>query len=230
MSEILKFLPSHKRGKADYGWLKTSYSFSFAEYYNPDWMQFGPLRVINEDIILPGGAFPRHGHKNAEIMTYVLKGNITHEDEMGNVCSIGEGEFQFMSAGRGIFHSESNKSLKVVHLFQIWVQPNVFNTEPFYQNLSPSKKDEWSILASNDAAHGVPVIKQNVRLYVLNSENINSINLPNIGLHWMQVAKGRVEVMQKPFKAGDGVGFISDQFEQISITEPSTLLLFYFLD
>ena len=152
------FHPAHTRGKADHGWLNANYSFSFAQYYNPERMNFGALRVLNDDTIAPGMGFGSHPHDNMEIITIPLSGDLEHKDSMGNIGVINEGEIQVMSAGTGVYHSEFNKNLdKHVNLLQLWVMPNKHNVEPrydqksvrelkkdntFYQVLSPNKEDD----------------------------------------------------------------------------------------
>ena len=146
------------RGKADHGWLYANHSFSFANYYNPQRMNFGSLRVLNDDTIAPGMGFDTHPHDNMEIITIPLTGDLEHKDSMGNIGVINEGEIQVMSAGTGVYHSEFNKNLdKHVNLLQLWVMPNKHNVEPrydqksvrelkkdntFYQVLSPNKEDD----------------------------------------------------------------------------------------
>ena len=146
------------RGKADHGWLCANHSFSFANYYNPQRMNFGSLRVLNDDTIAPGMGFDTHPHDNMEIITIPLTGDLEHKDSMGNIGVINEGEIQVMSAGTGVYHSEFNKNLdKHVNLLQLWVMPNKHNVEPrydqksvrelkkdntFYQVLSPNKEDD----------------------------------------------------------------------------------------
>ena len=146
------------RGKADHGWLNAHHSFSFANYYNPDRMNFGSLRVLNDDTIAPGMGFDTHPHENMEIITIPLRGDLEHKDSMGNIGVINEGEIQVMSAGTGVYHSEFNKNLdKPINLLQLWVMPNKQNVEPrydqkslrelkkentFYQVLSPNKEDD----------------------------------------------------------------------------------------
>ena len=146
------------RGKANHGWLKANYSFSFAQYYDPERMNFGALRVLNDDTISPGMGFGTHPHDNMEIITIPLKGDLEHKDSMGNVGAINEGEIQVMSAGTGVYHSEYNKnSDKPINLLQLWVMPKTRNVEPrydqksvrelkknnsFYQVLSPNEDDD----------------------------------------------------------------------------------------
>ena len=125
------------RGKADHGWLNAHHSFSFANYYNPDRMNFGSLRVLNDDTIAPGMGFDTHPHENMEIITIPLRGDLEHKDSMGNIGVINEGEIQVMSAGTGVYHSEFNKNLdKPINLLQLWVMPNKQNVEPRYDQKS----------------------------------------------------------------------------------------------
>jgi redox-sensitive bicupin YhaK (pirin superfamily) len=128
---------NEERGRGDYGWLTTRYSFSFADWYDPSKMGFGVLRVLNDDIIAPNNGFGRHGHKNMEIITIVMKGTVTHSDSMNNMFDVTQGEVQVMSAGTGVMHAESNDSkTEALELFQIWIEPKVYEIEPQYAQKS----------------------------------------------------------------------------------------------
>ncbi len=151
---------AESRGKADYGWLNANYSFSFANYYNPERIQFGALRVLNDDVIAPSGGFDTHPHDNMEIITIPLSGRLAHKDSMGHTSYIESGEIQVMSAGKGIFHSEFNGSdTEALNLFQIWVFPNVKNVEPRYQQISLSAVEKpnelYQVLSPNKDDEGV---------------------------------------------------------------------------
>lgn len=153
-------IKAESRGKADYGWLKANYTFSFANYYNPERTHFGVLRVLNDDVIAPSGGFDTHPHDNMEIITIPLSGQLKHKDSMGHTSLIKSGEVQVMSAGKGIFHSEYNGSDKeALNLFQIWLFPNKKNVEPRYQQISLSsveKRNElYQILSPNEKDSGV---------------------------------------------------------------------------
>ncbi len=161
---------SHERGHVKNGWLESYHSFSFGEYYNPNQMGFGKLRVINDDFIAPASGFGKHPHKNMEIITIMLKGALKHEDSMGNSSTIKAGEIQVMSAGSGVFHSEFNASeQEETNLLQIWITPNRLNVEPRYDqktiNNLAKNNDLYQILSPNKDAQGV-WIYQNAYFYL----------------------------------------------------------------
>jgi len=166
---MLTLRPSQERGFADHGWLKSFHSFSFAGYFDPAHMGWGNLRVINEDWIAPGKGFGTHGHRDMEIVTYVLQGNLAHKDSMGNVKGIPPGDVQRMSAGTGVQHSEFNHAPdQTTHLLQIWIEPNQLGVTPSYEQTTflPSAKDgHLCLVASRDAAQGSVKIHADARLY-----------------------------------------------------------------
>jgi quercetin 2,3-dioxygenase len=166
MNEIRR---SNERGFADHGWLKSFHSFSFADYFDPQHVEFGPLRVINEDRVAPGEGFGTHGHRDMEIISYVLSGELAHKDSMGNGSTIRPGDVQRMSAGRGVLHSEFNPSLaNPVHFLQIWIQPDTQRIEPSYEEKrfgSEDKRGRLRLIASPDRADGSVLIHQDARVY-----------------------------------------------------------------
>lgn len=160
---------SQERGYADHGWLKSFHSFSFADYHDPRFMGWGNLRVINEDRVAAGMGFGKHGHRNMEIISYVLSGELAHEDSMGNIKGIPPGDVQRMSAGRGVTHSEFNHAKdQTTHFLQIWIEPNVFDIEPSYeqQTISTSEKDgKLRLIASSSGGDGVVKIHADAKVY-----------------------------------------------------------------
>jgi hypothetical protein len=160
---------SNDRGFADHGWLKSFHSFSFADYFDPEHVEFGPLRVINEDRVAPGQGFGTHGHRDMEIISYVLDGELAHKDSMGNGSTIRPGDVQRMSAGRGVQHSEFNGSKgKPVHFLQIWIQPDQQRIEPSYEEKrfeNEEKRGQLRLIASPDRANGSVLIHQDARVY-----------------------------------------------------------------
>ena len=166
---MLTIRKSQQRGYADHGWLKSFHSFSFAGYYDPQHMGWGNLRVINEDWIAPGMGFGTHGHRDMEIVTYVLAGALAHKDSMGNVESIPAGEVQRMSAGTGVQHSEFNHAKDATtHLLQIWIEPNAVGLTPSYEQarfLDDEKRGQLRLIASGDGAQGSVTIHADARLY-----------------------------------------------------------------
>jgi redox-sensitive bicupin YhaK (pirin superfamily) len=166
MQEIRR---AEDRGYADHGWLKSFHSFSFADYYDPEHVEFGPLRVINEDRVAPGQGFGTHGHRDMEIISYVLEGALAHKDSTGSSSTIRPGDVQRMSAGRGVRHSEFNPSASEgVHFLQIWIQPDARGIEPSYEEKRFSeeeKRGQLRLIASPDRAEGSVLIRQDARVY-----------------------------------------------------------------
>jgi quercetin 2,3-dioxygenase len=222
---------SAERGYFDHGWLKSFHSFSFAEYFDRNHMNFHSLRVINEDFIKPQNGFGFHPHKDMEIITYVMRGALTHEDNLGNKEEIKAGEFQVMSAGTGIIHSEFNHGLEEVHLLQIWIKPNVSGGIPGYKISAPNHFEKWALIASNDGRSGSFSIKQNAEIYAINSGNLKEISLPQSNLIqvWIQVAQGSIKMGDFEINAGDGISFskiTSEKTEKITFNETSKIILF----
>jgi len=201
---------SEERGGGDFGWLNTRHTFSFDSYYDPKFMRFRSLRVINEDVVAPGEGFPMHPHQDMEIITYVLEGALGHKDSIGTGSIIRPGDGQRMSAGRGIRHSEMNASnTEPVHLLQIWIMPNRRGVEPSYEQKSfpvEEKQGKLRLIASADGANGSVTINQDARLYVtlLSPKQEVSHDLTEGRYAWLQIAKGSVELNGKLLKQGDG--------------------------
>jgi len=202
--------PSEHRGPADFGWLKSRHSFSFGSYYDPAQMGFRSLRVINEDRVAPGTGFDTHGHRDMEIISYVLDGAIEHKDSMGNGEVLRAGEVQAMSAGTGILHSEFNPSGDdPVHFLQIWLMPDRSGHTPRYAQRAfdrAAKLNRLALVVSPDGADGSVEIHQDARLYasILEAGKTAELTL-RAGRHaWVQVARGSVEVDDTVLKEGDG--------------------------
>jgi redox-sensitive bicupin YhaK (pirin superfamily) len=198
------------RGYAELDWLQSWYSFSFAGYYDPDYMGFGPLRVINEDIIAPGGGFATHPHRDMEIITYMLEGALEHEDSMGNGSVIRPGEVQRMSAGTGILHSEFNPSPDTPsHLLQIWILPDRSGHEPGYEQKDFSAERQRGLsclIASSDGREGSLVINQDVNVYSLWLDGSEKAEHKSAAgrVTWVQMAKGSMEINGLKLGQGDG--------------------------
>ncbi len=203
---------AEERGHADHGWLKTSHTFSFADYHDPRFMGFGALRVINDDIVGPGGGFPPHSHRDMEIITYVLEGALQHKDSMGNGSVIKPGEVQRMSAGPGVTHSEYNASSKEpVHLLQIWILPKRSGLPNGYEQKFYSdaeKRGRLRLVASPDGAEGSVHIQQDARVFasLLGGGQSVTHHFEKGRLGWLHLARGSAEVNGTALKAGDGVG------------------------
>ena len=200
---------SNERGYADHGWLKSFHSFSFAEYHDPKFMGFGPLRVINEDRVAPGMGFGTHGHRDMEIISYVLDGELAHRDSMGNGSVIRPGDVQRMSAGRGVMHSEFNHATtQTTHFLQIWIEPNVVGITPSYEEKrfeTTDKRGRLRLVASPDGADGSVKIHQDVRVYAgfLDGAETAVLELAPGRRAYVHVARGRVEVNGEALVAGD---------------------------
>ena len=199
------------RGYADHGWLRSYHSFSFADYFDPEHVEFGPLRVINEDRVVPGAGFSTHGHRDMEILSYVLDGALAHKDSTGTSSVIRPGDVQRMSAGRGVLHSEFNGSQsEPVHFLQIWIQPNVRGIDPGYEQKhypDAEKRGRLRLVASPDGADGSVHIQQDARVYAGRFDGDERANLPLSPQRraYVHVARGRVRVNGESLAAGDAV-------------------------
>ena len=228
---MLSVRKSAERGHANHGWLDSYHTFSFADYYDPVHMGFRALRVINEDRIEPAQGFGTHPHKDMEIITYMLEGELAHKDSMGNGRVIKRGEVQGMSAGTGITHSEFNASSKnPAHLLQIWIMPHTKNVTPSYGEWLPdgSEKTGWKLAASETGEQGSIRIHQDAKLYITVADVPRTLAIPVVkGRYgWLQVAKGEVEIAGKLLTAGDGVAFAGGEVDNAQLKTPGELLLF----
>ncbi|WP_202845399.1 pirin family protein [Luteimonas saliphila] len=203
---------SGERGHVDAGWLDSRHTFSFGHYHDPAWMGFGPLRVINEDRVAPGGGFPPHRHANMEILSYVISGALAHRDSTGSSGVLRPGEVQWMSAGSGIEHSEYNGSdSEPVHFLQIWIMPDRGDLPPAYAQraFAPTKRQgRWATLASPDGADGSLAIRQQAWLHGVRLDEGEGVvhALDPSRLYWLHVVHGAVVVDGEPLSAGDAVG------------------------
>jgi redox-sensitive bicupin YhaK (pirin superfamily) len=200
-----------ERGHAEHGWLDSWHSFSFADYYDPAHMGYGPLRVINEDSIQPGTGFGTHGHRDMEILSYVLEGALAHKDSMGNGSAIVPGDVQRMSAGRGVQHSEFNHARdSVTHFLQIWIEPSVRGIAPGYEQKhfdAASKRGRLRLVASPDGAEGSVRIHQDARMYagLLDGAERATHALAPGRKAYVHVARGSLTVNGSPLAAGDAL-------------------------
>ena len=206
---MLKIRKSNDRGYADHGWLKSFHSFSFAGYYDPQHMAWGNLRVINEDRIAPGTGFGTHGHRDMEIISYVLAGNLAHKDSMGNVKGIPPGDVQRMSAGSGVQHSEFNHAPDATtHFFQIWIEPKVSGIAPSYEQKSFAdleKQGRLCLVASDDGAQGSVTLHADARMYVGLFDGDQSAELPLAAKRkcYVHLVRGEIAVNGTPLFEGD---------------------------
>jgi len=224
-----------ERGHADHGWLNTYHTFSFSDYYDPKFMGFRSLRVINEDWVKPGYGFPTHPHRDMEIITVVLEGSLEHKDSMGTGSVIRPGEVQKMSAGTGVRHSEFNHSkTEPVHLYQIWILPEREGIKPMYEQKAiptDEKQGKLRLVASPTGGNGSNAVKlyQDAELYTAQLSKSDSVEhkLGEGRYAWLQVAHGIVDVNGQELKAGDGAAVTEE--EKLRITgnaDSSEVLLF----
>jgi quercetin 2,3-dioxygenase len=223
---------AEERGHFNFGWLDTYHTFSFDQYYDPRFMGFRALRVINEDRVAAGRGFPTHPHRDMEIITYVLEGALEHKDSMGNGSMIRPGEVQRMSAGTGITHSERNGSAsEPVHLLQIWILPGRQGIEPGYEQKMYGDEEKLGVLrliASEDGRDGSVRIHQDARIYatLLDAGQEIAYELPAERHAWLQVARGGVTLNGQTLKQGDGAAVSEEQSLRIVGDEAAELLLF----
>ena len=199
------------RGHADHGWLDSYHSFSFADYWDPQHVEFGPLRVINEDRVVPGAGFGTHGHRDMEILSYVLDGELAHKDSTGTSSVIRPGDVQRMSAGRGVMHSEFNGSQsKPVHFLQIWIQPNVLGIPPGYEEkhfTEAEKRGRLRLIASPDGSDGSLVIRQDARVYagLFDGDEQAVLEVATGRRLYVHVARGEMTANGEILRAGDAL-------------------------
>jgi redox-sensitive bicupin YhaK (pirin superfamily) len=223
---------SGERGYAHHGWLESWHSFSFADYRDPEHVHFGPLRVINEDIVQPGTGFGTHGHRDMEILTYVLSGTLRHSDSTGSSGDIRYGEVQLMSAGTGVQHSEVNPSPdEAVHLLQIWIMPDRLGLAPGYRQRDFPLEDKlarWCLLASPDAGKGSLLIHQDARVFAGRLNGTETLDYPidarrKIYLH---VARGGLQANGHKLSAGDALMYEDEAAVELSTAKDAEVLLF----
>jgi quercetin 2,3-dioxygenase len=229
---MLLIRPAAERGRASLGWLDSRHTFSFADYHDERFMGFGALRVINEDRVQPGKGFATHGHRDMEIISYVLEGELAHKDSMGNGSVIRPGDVQRMTAGTGVQHSEYNHSLTdVVHFLQIWLFPQQRGLPPGYEQRmfdTASKRGRLKLIASADGRDGSVTIHQQADVYaavLAPGESVTHATTRERKL-WLQVARGAVVVNGEALDAGDGVAIAYDDTVTIEGRADSEVLLF----
>jgi hypothetical protein len=223
---------SSERGYADHGWLKSFHSFSFAGYYDPKHMGWGNLRVINEDRIAPGTGFGTHGHRDMEIISYVVQGNLAHKDSMGNVKGIPPGDVQRMSAGTGVQHSEFNHAEgQTTHFFQIWIEPDVRGIAPGYEQktfFADEKRGVLRLLASSDAAGGSVKIHADARLYggLFDGEQAASLTLAPGRKGYVQMVSGELQVNGLKLGSGDAAMLEGETRIELGAGKQAEVLVF----
>ncbi len=229
---MIQVRKAESRGHADHGWLNTHHTFSFSSYQDPQHMQFRSLRVMNEDYVAAGQGFGTHPHRDMEIVTYVLEGALEHKDSMGNGEVLHPGEFQRMSAGTGITHSEFNPSdHEPVHLYQIWLYPERSGIEPSYEQKrfpEQQRHNQLRLVASRDAADGSLLIHQDARIYLSSLDAGRQIrHTLGSGRHaWLQVLRGNVELNGVPLDTSDGAAVSDESLLEIVAKQPAEVMLF----
>ena len=229
---MMQIRRSQERGYADHGWLKSHHSFSFAGYHDPAWMGWGNLRVINEDRIAPGTGFGTHGHRDMEIISYVLQGNLAHKDSMGNVKGIPPGDVQRMSAGKGVMHSEFNHAPEqTTHFLQIWIEPNVKGIEPGYEQKSfaeTDKRGQLKLVASPDGAQGSVTIHADAALYagLLDADQAAELALDPARKAYVHLVRGALDVNGQRLNTGDAALLQGEALLQLAQGEEAEVLVF----
>jgi redox-sensitive bicupin YhaK (pirin superfamily) len=232
--EIIKMIEirkSSERGYADHGWLQSFHSFSFADYHDPAHLNFGPLLVINEDRVAAHRGFDMHGHRDMEIITYVLEGELAHKDSMGNGSIIRPGDVQRMSAGTGVQHSEFNHAGGTTHFLQIWIMPNRLGVTPSYEEAnfsSEQKRGRLRLVASPDGEQGSVRVHQDARLYagLFNAEEAATLPIASGRRAYIQVARGAVSVNGVALGAGDAAKLVDEASVHLSSGQDAEVLVF----
>ena len=231
---MIKIRPASERGHANHGWLDTHFSFSFADYYDPKHMGFRDLRVINEDIVAPGRGFGMHPHRDMEIITYVIDGELSHRDSMGRGATLKANDVQRMSAGTGVMHSEVNQSSEPVHLLQIWILPEADGLKPSYEDKTipaEEKKNRLRLIASHDGREDSTRINQDASVYSSVLDTGRKVELPiGAGRHaWVQLVRGELNVNGTKLAKGDGAAISNESklnLASVSGNGPAEFLLF----
>jgi quercetin 2,3-dioxygenase len=222
---------SNERGHAEHGWLDTYHSFSFADHYDPQWMGYRSLRVLNDDLVMPGMGFGTHPHQNMEIITYVLSGQLEHKDSMGNGRVIRTGEAQYISAGSGVQHSEFNPSqTEAAHFLQIWILPEAKNASPRYaeKSLRDAPTGKFHLVASKSGRDHSIAIRQDADLLLAKLESGQKVDhaLADHRHAWLHVAEGEVVLNGKTLAGGDAAAISRETKLELKATKPSQVLLF----
>lgn len=219
----------NQRGKADFGWLQSRHTFSFASYYDPTQMGFSALRVINDDTVAPGAGFDTHGHKDMEILSLVLSGSIAHKDSAGNTEVLPAGEYQLMSAGKGIYHSEFNASTtEPLKFLQIWIQPNQFGGAPGYQQKAFAQQQGLTLILSPDGRDGSLTLKQDAALYqlILDAKAEQQFSIAADRKVYIHLVSGELLVSGHAIQAGDGIKISNQALLQLQTQTGAKALIF----
>ncbi|HEX3625518.1 MAG TPA: pirin family protein [Verrucomicrobiae bacterium] len=222
---------ANERGHAEHGWLDSYHSFSFADYYDPKWMGFRTLRVINDDLVMPGMGFGTHPHRDMEIVTYVLSGSLEHKDSMGNGRVIQTGDVQYMAAGSGVRHSEFNPSqTEAAHFLQIWIMPDASGVKPRYaeKSLRDAPHGQFHLVTSKNGRDGSMAIHQDAELSLAKLDPGQKVThtLGNDRNAWVHVAEGEVVLNGKTLQGGDAAAISREAKLELLANKPSQVLLF----
>jgi redox-sensitive bicupin YhaK (pirin superfamily) len=222
---------ANERGHAEHGWLDTYHTFSFGDYYDPKWMGFRSLRVINDDLVMPRMGFGKHPHRDMEIITYILSGSLAHQDSMGNGRTISTGEFQYMAAGTGVQHSEQNPSAtEAVHLLQVWIMPDENGVKPRYaeKSMKDATTGAWHLITSKTGRDNSMAIHQDADLWLAKLDPHQSLTR-TLGADrhaWLHVAEGEITLNGQTLTGGDAVAVNGKSALELTGTKPSQVLLF----
>ncbi len=230
---MLKIRRASERGTFNYGWLETFHSFSFGEYYDPDYKGFRALRVINEDFVQPGKGFQTHSHHDMEIITYLMEGELAHRDSLNHGSVIKPGEVQYMCAGRGVTHSElNNLDDKLTHLIQIWITPHTTGLLPRYEQKPfpiQENKNRWILLASPDGAEGSITIQQDAQVLatIMTPSSILTHPVRSGRYAWIQIVRGAVTINGQGVSRGDGVALSEEPMMRAETQDESCEILLF---
>lgn len=217
---MIRIRKAQDRGQADLGWLKSQHTFSFASYYDPQHMGVSSLRVINDDRVAPGAGFETHGHKDMEIISYVISGTIAHKDSFGNVKTLPAGEFQLMSAGKGIYHSEFNASnTESLHFLQIWIQPDTLGIDAGYQQKAFEQTSALTAVVTPTGENGTLKVQQDATLYRLMLAPQEQVHMPQLKPQrqlYVQLVEGTLKVNDQVLTPGDGAHITAEEVVRFS--------------
>ncbi|MFB2726278.1 pirin family protein [Shewanella mangrovisoli] len=220
---MIRIRKAQDRGQADLGWLKSQHTFSFASYYDPQHMGVSSLRVINDDRVAPGAGFETHGHKDMEIISYVISGTIAHKDSFGNVKTLPAGEFQLMSAGKGIYHSEFNASnTESLHFLQIWIQPDTLGIDAGYQQKAFDQTSALTAVVTPTGENGTLKVQQDATLYRLMLAPQEQVHMPQLKPQrqlYVQLVEGTLKVNDQVLTPGDGAHITAEEVVQFSAAD-----------
>lgn len=228
---MIRIRKAQDRGQADLGWLKSKHTFSFASYYDPRHMGVSSLRVINDDRVAPNSGFETHGHKDMEIISYVISGTIAHKDSFGNIKTLPAGEFQLMSAGKGIYHSEFNASnTEPLHFLQIWIQPDTLGIDAGYQQKAFEQTSALTAVVTPTGENGTLKVQQDATLYRLMLAPQEQVQMPQLKPQrqlYVQLVEGTLKVNDQVLTPGDGAHITAEEVVRFSATDsPVTALVF----